>query len=541
MVAASLAAARPAPCEGGVGVIAPGHEELLSDMLGKGVELPGGCKWAGAKVEHTIVIARYACAAGEITLELRHPDVAPADAVRTERFAIVPRGALPPGFSDALAGRIRARESAFPWGRAESSLDAPPGATAAVQRNLGLTLGAIAAVAAAGAWAIRRLLKRRAGSDGAPAERSRGERAKAIAIATISSAVVCGALHGALRGLGRALTANVSGAGTAAYASGAGIAIGAVFVAAVGAAFLAHARGPLPWMAHLGLVAAIYVGSSYPFSLPPDDLHYLGKISTFPPNKVMVVTTGGQAATYRVDQNGFREPFFQAEKQPGTIRIGTIGDSFVFGSGVEAPDTLAVRLSAELARRRPDRRFEVLNLGVAGNNLASHVDVYEEVTARFDLDAVVLGLTLVNDLSPFDGQAERREARRIGTFSFARYLLGDAANWLWFAVLDERTTTPRGLAHLDEQLARLARIRRAQGRRPALVLLTWGLVDPQIEDRLRAMEGVTRATVGPTTLEDFIPNDGHPTAAGNRRFAAWAADAIEADPGMQPLLSAPAP
>jgi len=97
---------------------------------------------------------------------------------------------------------------------------------------------------------------------------------------------------------------------------------------------------------------------------------------------------------------GFRGPDFALAKPEGAVRVAVIGDSFVFGAGIDGGDTLAVKLDAELRRRFPDARVEVLNLGVPGNNLGSHVDLYEAATAQLDPDVVVLGLTLVNDLSP---------------------------------------------------------------------------------------------------------------------------------------------
>src|SRR5581483_712284 len=60
----------------------------------------------------------YSCPAGEVVIELRHPSIAPADAVRTEKFAIVTaRGTPPTAFSAALEKRVREGEAAFEWVR----------------------------------------------------------------------------------------------------------------------------------------------------------------------------------------------------------------------------------------------------------------------------------------------------------------------------------------------------------------------------------------------------------------------------------------
>jgi hypothetical protein len=99
-------------------IIPPGQEELLSEMLGRGATLPGECTFRGGQADPRAIRASYTCAGGEVIVELRHPDAAPADAVRTARFAIMERGGSPPpALIEALAQRIRSRETAFEWTR----------------------------------------------------------------------------------------------------------------------------------------------------------------------------------------------------------------------------------------------------------------------------------------------------------------------------------------------------------------------------------------------------------------------------------------
>src|SRR5512139_238259 len=97
-------------------VIPPGMEPLFADMLGSGQSLPGGCQFSDGQIERTIVLATYICQDGQVVLQLRHPDVAPAGGVRTQSFALsVKSGAPPQELTDAVAERIRARERAFTW------------------------------------------------------------------------------------------------------------------------------------------------------------------------------------------------------------------------------------------------------------------------------------------------------------------------------------------------------------------------------------------------------------------------------------------
>jgi hypothetical protein len=97
-------------------VIPPGHEDLLADMLGRGVTLPGECKFANGQIERDTVIASYACPTGALVVALRHPDKAPEGATFTRQFALgVQSGSPPAGFVDALKARIGDREREFEW------------------------------------------------------------------------------------------------------------------------------------------------------------------------------------------------------------------------------------------------------------------------------------------------------------------------------------------------------------------------------------------------------------------------------------------
>ena len=95
--------------------IQPGAESLFADMLGGDQTLPGGCKLDDGQIERISVLATYTCGGGEqVVLQLVHPETAPPGGIRTERFALsVKSGAAPAGLVEAVAERIRARESAF--------------------------------------------------------------------------------------------------------------------------------------------------------------------------------------------------------------------------------------------------------------------------------------------------------------------------------------------------------------------------------------------------------------------------------------------
>lgn len=96
--------------------IGPGTEALLSDMLGRGEALPGGCAFASGRIERTSVVATYTCGADQIELRFLHPEVAPPGSVRTKAFAIAGTAGTPPAeLVAAIADRVRAREATFEW------------------------------------------------------------------------------------------------------------------------------------------------------------------------------------------------------------------------------------------------------------------------------------------------------------------------------------------------------------------------------------------------------------------------------------------
>jgi len=136
-------------------VIPPGQEEALATMLGRGAPLPGDCAFTNGQVERTSVIATYRCGAGEVVIDLRHPSDAPADAPRTERFALVVRGGTAPdGLRDALLQRLREHEGAIEWKQVGA-----PVAGASGRRLLPIVAGALVVVALLAI--ARRLLARR--------------------------------------------------------------------------------------------------------------------------------------------------------------------------------------------------------------------------------------------------------------------------------------------------------------------------------------------------------------------------------------------
>jgi hypothetical protein len=148
LFSAVLATAVAAADEGGTEAVIPsGHDALLAEMLGRGAPLPGTCSFVSGAVQRTIIRTVYHCPSGEVVFELSHPEAAPPAALRTARFAIALRHGSPPGdLIEALAARIRSRESAFEWSRMPAAGESHPVWLLTLRLNIALFVVGVAAV-----------------------------------------------------------------------------------------------------------------------------------------------------------------------------------------------------------------------------------------------------------------------------------------------------------------------------------------------------------------------------------------------------------
>ena len=109
-----------------------------------------------------------------------------------------------------------------------------------------------------------------------------------------------------------------------------------------------------------------------------------------------------------INEQGFRGDDFSPEKPPHVLRIAVLGDSYVFGHGVEGEETFCAqlerRLQAVLDARGAEpgsenervsddwRRVEVLNLGVIGYSTDQELLLLRDRALQFGPDLVVLGI-----------------------------------------------------------------------------------------------------------------------------------------------------
>lgn len=274
--------------------------------------------------------------------------------------------------------------------------------------------------------------------------------------------------------------------------------------------------------------AILFFGVGYRRELASSRSGSFFGLGTLPPGQTFVEDFPARPRVeYKLNSWGLRGPDFTERKPEGARRVAVVGDSFVFGSGVEERDSLPVRLASLLRARFPGAPIEVQNLGIPGDNLASHLAVSRVADQRLGADVVVLCLTLPNDLSAWDGQAERREHARVGGFSFVSLMFGRAtAITLWDERNLARDVTDAGVALLRSEVDRLAAERAAGAPRP-LVIFAYSFEEPRVTAILRSVPGAV--IVPPVSFDEahYLPGDGHPTAAGNEVFARRIAGVFE--------------
>jgi hypothetical protein len=125
------------------------------------------------------------------------------------------------------------------------------------------------------------------------------------------------------------------------------------------------------------------------------------RLGTFArPNLDVRKTFGGHERVVRITTNalGLRGPAVPDGPTPGLRRVVALGDSFTFGAAVEAEEAWPAQLEARLDQDRSIRRWQVVNAGMPGHGTGQALLLYEMLEDRVRPDAVVLGLTVVNDL-----------------------------------------------------------------------------------------------------------------------------------------------
>ncbi|MFA5147122.1 MAG: GDSL-type esterase/lipase family protein [Candidatus Omnitrophota bacterium] len=130
--------------------------------------------------------------------------------------------------------------------------------------------------------------------------------------------------------------------------------------------------------------------------------------------------------SYKINSKGLRDYEYGYAKESGTYRIVALGDSYMFGWGVNLEDSYPKRLERILNGKYPGRKFEVINVSVYGYNTAQEFELLKREGMKYDPDLVILGF-FFNDgepqyVMPRDPSLEH-EGTGIWFFEFVKFRL----------------------------------------------------------------------------------------------------------------------
>ena len=104
------------------------------------------------------------------------------------------------------------------------------------------------------------------------------------------------------------------------------------------------------------------------------------------------------SATIKLNSKGLRDVERAYQKPANVLRILGIGDSFVFGHGVEYEQSFLALLEAELQKANKGK-FEIVKAGVPGMDLAFYKNFYLTEGKKYEPDLLLINVFLGNDIS----------------------------------------------------------------------------------------------------------------------------------------------
>lgn len=136
--------------------------------------------------------------------------------------------------------------------------------------------------------------------------------------------------------------------------------------------------------------------------------HFLFSGNIFnPPNTEQEISTREYTYIAKTNNQGLREEK-EYNKNSNTFRIAFIGDSVVFGSGVESNKTFVKQLEKTLNNPETKSqkqvinlaksRYEVINIGKPGIGLPDYYEMEKEAIEKLDPDLILIGFTVENDI-----------------------------------------------------------------------------------------------------------------------------------------------
>jgi hypothetical protein len=245
----------------------------------------------------------------------------------------------------------------------------------------------------------------------------------------------------------------------------------------------------------------------------------------------------------RIGEDGRRACAPEGEVQQGELTVTLLGDSFVYGLGVDDPDTLCWRAREHFAARAPGR-YRFATTSKPGASLHTYRWMVEFTQREFPTDLLVIGLLLPNDAEVLDVLGNRAvvESR---LFQVAASVLHPET--LLSLLLSLQKV---GKAEFFDHLSIVTGIERlaetvARERVPTLIYLydypsrnhaERGELQPYVDliDRIAEqnpwveLAGVVSDPAGSDGTRYRIPGDGHPTPEGHAHTMVQLAPKLEA-------------
>lgn len=101
-----------------------------------------------------------------------------------------------------------------------------------------------------------------------------------------------------------------------------------------------------------------------------------------------------EGVTYKTNKKGLRGTEYSYEKPSDVHRILMLGDSYLFGWGLNLDDTLPVILEKCL-----NKKYEVINAGIYGYNTVQEIEYLKREGIRYNPDVVIIYFVM-NDIEP---------------------------------------------------------------------------------------------------------------------------------------------
>lgn len=217
--------------------------------------------------------------------------------------------------------------------------------------------------------------------------------------------------------------------------------------------------------------------------------------------------------TLRTNGDGMRESRDYAVAKPeNTVRVVGIGDSGMFGWGLDQDQDYMAVLEDALNARGDGRVYEVLNLAVPGYNTQLEVECLRERGLKYKPDIVIVGWCLNDFFLPFfmleKEDFTRRDRSYVYDFLFLRQRFYDAAaghqfvdrHSLNFDQVDEHMKMGTDTAGVTQALRELKALSEREGFR----VLVFGPMEQNIKEICASVGLEYYSTL------DRIPLDAYP-------------------------------